>query len=159
MSDAVVIQVATGAFSLLGTIFTGVMAFLMARMDNRLNDASVAVGQVKDDLVLAGDTARHHAEKVQATLEKSDAVFSNKLNEIGSVGEKTNANVKIVHALVNSALLDQEMVSCIALRRVAELTGHPDDVSAAVLAEKVCVDHKNRQDEIDADKKDSLPSV
>lgn len=62
--------------------------------------------------------------------------------EVAKVADKT-------HALVNSAMATQLRVGAVALRRVAELTGNPDDLIAANLAEAAYQQHIHKQDILD----------
>ncbi len=72
-----------------------------------------------------------------------------------SVKESTVLNgTKIgeIHQLVNSAFTTQLKLTAVALRRVADLTKHPDDIKAATLAEKLLSDREDEQKKIDARK-------
>jgi hypothetical protein len=54
------------------------------------------------------------------------------------------------HTLVNSNMGNQLKVSSVALTRVAELTGHPDDQAAAKAAQEALVAHEGKQKVVDA---------
>ncbi len=69
-----------------------------------------------------------------------------------SVKESTVLNsTKIgqIHELVNSNFTTQLKLTAVALRRVADLTKHPDDIKAATLAEKLLSDREDEQKKID----------
>jgi len=55
-----------------------------------------------------------------------------------------------VHILVNSSMSAQLKISAVALRRVADLTRHPDDAAAAELAEKLLAEHEAKQKLVDS---------
>lgn len=114
-SDTVKIQVAQSLFALIGTIFTGILAYLMSRVHRQLHANAVAVGNIQD-------------------------------------------GVDEVHSLVNSNLQAQIKIAAVALRRIAEMTRHPDDELAATLAEKLYGDHVALQDAIAARLKGAPPS-
>jgi uncharacterized protein (TIGR02588 family) len=69
--------------------------------------------------------------EVKTTLETTSEVNTHKLDEI--------------HTLVNGAMASQMKISAVALRRVADLSKHADDIAAAELAEKTYRDHMSKQ--------------
>ncbi len=69
-----------------------------------------------------------------------------KLNKIQETAEAT-------HALVNSASLVQLRLHAVAARRIAGLTGNKDDKEAADLAEKLALEHAEKQDKANAQTK------
>lgn len=54
------------------------------------------------------------------------------------------------HTLVNSNMGAQLKISAIALRVVAELRGTPADIEAAEFAEKLLIEHEQKQARVDA---------
>ena len=60
------------------------------------------------------------------------------------------------HALVNSSMGVQLRVSWLALKRVAELTGHPDDREAAEASSRMLDEHDKRQLHADLRKAEGL---
>jgi hypothetical protein len=91
---------------------------------DKLNDAAGKVAEVKD------------------ALKASDETTANKLDDIAKTGEA-------IHVLVNSSMSAQLKISMIALKRVAELTRHPDDLAASQLAEKLYHEHEAKQAKVD----------
>lgn len=67
-------------------------------------------------------------EQVRTVLKESTTNTDNKLNAI--------------HTLANGAFTAQLSIAAVALRRLADTTGHPDDAKAAELAEKALSEHK-----------------
>ena len=90
----------------------------------------------------AAKTAKK-VEEVKETLEVEKAATTEKLNDIAKVADAT-------HTLVNSSMSAQLKISAVALRRIAELTNHPEDKAAAVLAEKMDKEHTVKQAVVDA---------
>ena len=130
VSDQVAITIATGLFTLVGTIFTGVMAYLLQRLNRKADDAAVAVEVAKTDLI-----------KIQKTNDIRIAQNFQKLDEVHVVAEKT-------HALVNSAMLGQLQISMKALQRIADLTHDKVDIKEAEAAAVAFKEHEANQLEI-----------
>lgn len=61
--------------------------------------------------------------------------------------EKTGAQT---HALVNSNMGVQLKISEVALRRLAEITNHPSDISAWEASKEALSDHEDRQAVVDS---------
>lgn len=70
------------------------------------------------------------------------AYMTLKLRTIGKVADKT-------HTLVNSSFSAQLKISAIALRRIADITKHPDDDNAASVAERLHREHEQKQSVVD----------
>ena len=85
-------------------------------------------------------TARLTAATTAVNAEATDR----KLAEIAETGEK-------VHVLVNSSMSAQLKISMVALKRIAELTEHPDDMAAAELATKLYNEHQKKQEVVDSE--------
>lgn len=97
----------------------------------------------------SANKAADKAEQVKVDLKESNAQTDDKLNAIALVADKT-------HTLVNSNMGAQLRISAVALRRVADITKHPDDDAAANLAENVLKEHEAKQAVVDANEKGSL---
>ena len=124
MSETVVLSIVTGTLSLLGTVFTGWMAYLMAQLNQRAKEAAIEVKQVKR--VLSAATATTDA----------------KLDGIAEVSAKT-------HTLVNSNMAVQLRLNAVIARRLANLTGEESDARAADLAEQLDREHSAKQATVD----------
>jgi hypothetical protein len=85
--------------------------------------------------VFAARRAAAEVAKVRDTLEVSTSSVDAKLTD--------------VHTLVNGAMSTQLRLAKVALRRVADLTGHPDDVEAAVAADLAYREHEAKQAVVD----------
>jgi hypothetical protein len=118
MSDNV--QIAGMVISLVGTIFTGIMAYLMARLKSEQSKRS-------EEVAAKVDVAAHRVAEVKKTL---SATTSN-----------TEQKLDAIHNLVNGAMMAQKQITAVALRRVADVTKHPDDDAAAVIAETAYQEH------------------
>jgi hypothetical protein len=66
------------------------------------------------------------------------------------VAKETQKVGEAIHTLVNSNMGAQLKIAAVALRRLADNTTHPDDVAAAVLAEKLLHEHEIKQASVDA---------
>jgi Xaa-Pro aminopeptidase len=86
----------------------------------------------------AADKAAVQAEEVKETLADSLTKTTDTLRQIKTTGE-------ITHQLVNGSLTAQMKLTAVALRRVADVTKDPDDVTAADLAEKAMAEHIAKQ--------------
>ncbi|TMJ00849.1 MAG: hypothetical protein E6G97_18110 [Alphaproteobacteria bacterium] len=105
MSDQAVMGLITAVVSLLGTMFTGILTYLMARLNARAAVAATAVEQVKKD------------------LSTSQGVVNEKLDKAEKIAEKT-------HTLVNSNMGVQLEMHALLARRMADKTHEPDDIAA-----------------------------
>ena len=137
------IQLMFGLFgsiiSLIGVIFTGYMAFKMAQLNASQKQAAVEVQAVAEK----AKEAAAEVKEVKVALQETTANTDAKLDNIAKVGEA-------VHTLVNSSMSAQLKISAVALRRIAEMTRHPDDLAAAQLAEKIDREHTVKQATVDA---------
>jgi ABC-type transport system involved in cytochrome bd biosynthesis fused ATPase/permease subunit len=104
--------------------------------------AAAIAREVKDAAEKAA-TAAVKVEEVKQRLETTTATNAGMLAQIAKVGEAT-------HTLVNSNMGTQLKISAVALRRVAELTKHPDDLAAADLADKGLHEHEGKQAIVDS---------
>ena len=120
-----IIQILIVIFSLVGTIFTGVMVYFMSKINKKQEDAAVKVEQVK------------------SVLETTQLSGTKKMDILVKVANDT-------HTLVNSNMGVQLKISAVALRRVANLTKEPDDIAAADLAEKALSSHEAKQTIVDS---------
>jgi hypothetical protein len=113
--------------ALVGTVFTGVMAFLMARLNAKAREAAVKVEQVAEKVDIA-----------TVAMEASQKMGDAKLEEIASVGRST-------HRLCNSAMMEQKRMLAETSRAKADMTNDPIDVAAADLAEQSYKKHCEQQ--------------
>lgn len=118
MSDAVAIQLITATIALVGTVFSGIMAYLMARLNVRAKAAEVKADMVADK---ADAVAVRVADVKTALDENSHAI---------------DAKLDIVHKKVNSAMSTQLRVVAELSRWKAIQTGDPIDQDAAVQADQ-----------------------
>lgn len=77
-------------------------------------------------------------------------VSARKVDNLTAVAEHTQTVTNATHVLVNSNMAAQMKIAEVALRRVAELTRHPDDIAAADLAERTYLEHQKKQVVVDA---------
>lgn len=124
MSDQALTGLITALISLIGTMFTAYLTYLMAKLNARAAVAATAVEQVKTDLTNTQD------------------VVNGKLDKAQEIAEKT-------HTLVNSNMGAQLKMHALLCRRMAEKTGEPDDLSAATQAEKLLAEHEDKQAVVD----------
>lgn len=71
------------------------------------------------------------------------AYFTYKLNKIGKVADAT-------HTLVNSNMGVQLRLTAAVSRRLAALTRNKSDLAAAELADKMLMEHEDKQATVDA---------
>ncbi len=125
-----------------GDGWVGVVQAVIA-MVGTLALAYLAYLQLK--LKAAVDTAATSATKAA----DSAAV---KVAEVKVTAEKQDTKLDAIHTLVNSNMAAQLRISAVALRRLSDLTGHPDDVAAAQLAESLFREHEAKQNVVDSKK-------
>ena len=123
-SDQVKIAVFNGIITFLGTIVSGVIVVLLAKINKKASDAAAAAQEVKEDLA--------HVTKTTKDM-LGDAALQ--IKSIKSTGETT-------HGLVNNAMSKQLQLTARSLRRIAELTKDPKDIEAAQAAEFLIEDRK-----------------
>lgn len=122
MSDQVLI--ANSVIALIGTIFSGVMVYLMARLKTKTEKAAVEV------------------KAVATKLDKKSTVAEEKLNAIAKVADAT-------HKLTNSNMGVQLRISAVQARRISDLTRDKADALAAIEAETLLLEHQTNQDRVD----------
>ncbi len=172
MSDAV--QIVSLILSAVTTCFLAYMAYATKKLNAKADEAAVSTAIVADkaqavavkvaeasakaDLVASvlaknsAATAERLAEasvarqKVADDLSKHTDATSEKLNKLAVVAELT-------HGLVNNAMTVQMQVAAVALRKVADMTKHPDDQTAADLQDKALNEHLSRQKPADPEPK------
>lgn len=115
----------------LGTVFTGMMAYFMAKLNSGATKAAEKVQVVADKLVVAD---RQTATK----LAENEA----KLQAISVVAD-------ITHALSNSKMLRALDINRKVTKRLAEMTKDPVDAALAEQAETQYQEHKSQQDKVD----------
>jgi hypothetical protein len=120
MTENAIIQISAGVISLLGTIFSGIIAYFMVRLKVQAEHAKAATVEV--------------AKALEDTQGRTDKGIAN-LITIASA----------THMLVNSASLVQLRLNSLMAKRIADLTGEPGDTQAAVLAENLYERHKAQQ--------------
>lgn len=102
----------------------------------------------------------HAAQAAQKDASKA-AVEVEKVSETSAINDRKmddqTRKLDAVHTLVNSNMGVQLRVGAVALRRVAELTKHPDDRAAAELAEKLLAEHETKQAKVDSREAASSP--
>lgn len=119
--------IVTAVFSFLGMVFTGVMTYLMAKLKMGQTEAAVLVKEAKAEV-----------KEVKETLAQSNTETASKLNSIAAVGDMT-------HALVNSAMLEQQRLLAVTARAKADITQDPVDLAAAETAENAYQEHAAEQ--------------
>ena len=117
--------------AMIAAIVTLVLAKMAHTANASAKSAATKVEEVKEDLKVTSDKADA----------KTDAI-ADVLNDVASVGQA-------VHVLVNSNMAAQLKISTIALKRLAELTKHPDDVAAYQLSQKLYSEHEKKQATVD----------
>ena len=120
--------------ALLGTVFTGIMSYFMAKQT----------------------LAANMANKLAADSNKTAKESSDKLDETNTVAKDSNEKLEQLvvvaddtHTLVNSNMGIQLMMTSSALRRIADLTKEPDDIKAADEANALLVEHERKQKIVD----------
>lgn len=124
--------IVTAILAFLSTCFTGVMAYLLARMNTK---QGMVATKVEDAAV--------KVEEVKTTLAISNQVTKEELHEIKEVGIAT-------HTLVNNNMGIQLKINVVALRRIASLCDATlEDKEAAEMAEKLYSEHMAKQAIVD----------
>lgn len=106
-------------------------------------NAAKEVREVKTTVAETSKAAATKADGVAEQLIKTTAATD------ATLANLTDTNAKI-HTLVNSNMATQLKIAALALRRVADMTRHPDDVAAAVTAERAYADHQSKQQVVDS---------
>lgn len=145
MSDTVITGIVTGVLGLCTTIFTGYMAFLMAKLNVKQADAALKVEE-------AAKLAAAKVEEVKKTLDASTREASNKLVEMAKVGVDT-------HTLVNSATGRALLLYMEARQEIAEIRPTEGNIKIAEAAKRDYEEHVRKQAVVDKDagKPDSKP--
>ncbi len=110
MSDTVLIINAILVF--LGTIFTGIMAYLMARLNQKQTAAAVKVDEVKQELVQVNQATAEKLAEVAVRVE----VIQNVKVETATLLDALSEKIEEVHKATNS-LTDRLVESSSAAAR------------------------------------------
>lgn len=125
MSDQVIISLASSAVGLIGTIFTAIMVYFMARLKTQADKAAVEV--------------KHVADTLSVTSTKTET----KLNNIAKVTDAT-------HKLSNSMYGRLLRVVWVLSERIYQLTGVESDKKLAEEAKRDFDSHEKQQAQVDA---------
>lgn len=106
-------------------LVNGIVAVLIAKLNRR------AIRDEEDRAI------------VKDTLKTSTSESSARMGRLEKVTTDT-------HTLVNANMGKQLKISALALRRIADMTQHPDDDTAARLAEDALAEHEGKQAVVDA---------
>lgn len=141
MSDTVIFAlsdaVSNQAIQLVGTIFTGLMAYFMLRLSQQQKAAAVEVKAV----AVEAKAAAAEVKTVKTTLEATTTATDKKLNDISLVGQKNLEQGTKTLEHVNSGALQSARLYAAVTARLAKVTGDDGDIqiaeaSAKLLAEK-----------------------
>lgn len=123
ISDTVLITAITAIVSLIGTIFSAVMAYFVARLNSKANRASETRHDIKDKL---------HTQTI---------LTEQRLAELKDLSTQTVKTAGEVKEMVNGGMKNQLKISADALRRVSELEPTPENIAAAKIAAKLYLEH------------------
>lgn len=132
MSEQTTISIVGAVAGLIGTIFSGVMAYFMLRLKQKADLAAVEVKEVADKLVV--------------TEKATDA----KLQAISVVADAT-------HKLSNSKMGNALRINKNVTRRLAELSKDIADATLADEAELQYDEHQRQQSKVDEAFPDGIP--
>lgn len=170
ISDQVAIQIVTGVVSLLGTVFTGVMAYLMAKLNKKADAAAIETEVVKTELVKTqnitedklnkivdvSSQAQEQAKKIANTAMVAAQVAKVKTNQLiqGGCGRSDKIDELIqtsdkIHTLVNSSMAKQLELNVRVSELLAEITKQPADIEAVQVAKDLLDEHNRRQAHVD----------
>ena len=127
MTEQTITTVVTAVVGLIGTCFTAVMVYYMAKLK---------AGQEQAD---------RKTDQVAQTLAQESGKTTSKLNDITS-------GTKAIHTFTNAKLGAALDEAAAATRRVAELTKNETDLAAALISERASERHKSAQELVDVDK-------
>lgn len=139
MSDQVLISLIGSFIALIGTMFTGYMAFKMAQLNTLSAAAAVAV-----------KAAAVEVKEVKDSLQETTTATTHKLNEIVKTGEKN-------HILLNSNMgAALKLTAELSRWKADQMKGQDDGVAArtaeaaAKVAELNYQEHVGKQATVDA---------
>ena len=144
------VQIVSALIGLLGTIFAGVMTYLMARLNSNQRQAAVKVDEVKTRLAAATRVTTAKLDAVAVNTEAVAATLATTSVQTATVLEGIAATGHVVHGLVNNAMAVQLELNATVTRRLASLTGLAADAAAANRAEALYLEHQVKQAAIDA---------
>jgi hypothetical protein len=89
-------------------------------------------------------------DEVAKRLENAQEIADKIAKENSAKLDKVVVTGAVTHSLVNSAMGAQKKLVAIALRRVADLSQHSDDIKAAELAEQAYIEHEENAKKVNA---------
>jgi hypothetical protein len=128
--------------ALIAAAATVILAYLQMRTRASVQDAAAEASA-------ASGHAAGAAREVRRTLQDNTAATDGKLAGLATVAAAT-------HALVNNNMAVQLRLNAVLARRLAELTGDPEDARAADLAERLAAEHAAKQDGVDRQAREDL---
>jgi hypothetical protein len=150
MSDPVILTILSSVLTFAGTVFTGIMAYLMARMKQQQDRAAEKVEEVAVKVEEATATAQRNqttaatvARTVAAKADAASAATSSKLDELTDIASVT-------HGLVNNAMAVQLELNAALARQLADAVDTPANRRVADLAEAKYREHMAKQAVVDA---------
>jgi hypothetical protein len=135
--------------ALIAAVVTLVLSAMAHRAASKAATAAKAAEGAAKAAEAKADTAAVKVEEVKTTLAADKASSDAKLGGLAEVTGK-------IHVLTNSNMAAQLKISSVALKRVAELTKHPDDVAAFQLADKLLREHEGKQAVVDSNERKEL---
>lgn len=157
--------------ALIAAVVTVILAYMQSRTQQSVNDASKVakissieaaneIKTVKQDLAvstktIANETVKtnqntsNKVEEVKQVLAETTAIADEKLTELTKITLATQKQGEAIHTLVNSNMGIQLKISAVALRRIADMTQHTDDIKAAQVADDALAEHNKKQEIVD----------
>ncbi len=134
MSDRV--QIITAYIGLIGLVFQGVMAYLMARLKAEQMTRSRQAAAAEEGAAI-------QVKKVARSLRKESASAEQRFDDLAKVGRAT-------HTLVNSNMEIELKKNAELSRWKSDRTGALEDIRAAEVAEEKYAAHMVKQAAVDA---------
>lgn len=116
-------------------MFLPILTYLTLKQNRKAEQVADEVKEVKGTLAI---NVEHQDKKLDEVAVTLDATSKN-----------TDKKLDTIHTLVNGAMSSQMKISAVALRRVADLSKHPDDIAAAELAETTYREHQSKQKDVE----------
>lgn len=149
-SDQVIMAIASGVFSLLGTIFAGVMTYMMAKLNRKVENVDTKIDKnvidQKEERKEIKEEVVAQAAKVKEDLIADKLATNQKLHKIANAAQVTQV-------ILSSNMIETQLrESAETARRLAqESPDNSDCAEAAAKAEAKLEEHKRKQAELAAE--------
>ncbi len=151
------VQIVSLLLGFLSTVFTGIMAFFIARLNAGQKDATEKAEERAVSAAVKAEERAVSVEDVRTTLKANNKATAHTLQGIAEVGQASQKTGEATHMLVNSAMTEQKRLLAVTSEALAKEKPTPANIAGAQLARQQYDEHVAKQSRLDdRNEKDDL---